>query len=279
MVKTLSIVDTSFIPYCKSASLREENANVSPRGIVWQPNVVSSSLFFPDGSIKDVGAYAVMKKIAWLIEPPHLRPENYEAAIKYQDRYDYIFTYDRKTLAQLDPKKRRFYVVGGSSIAFGKWGMYEKTKNVCMFFSGKDSTNGHRIRKAFVKRFGDRVDVFGAGVGHPVDSKFEILKDYRYCIVVESGQCDYYFTEKLIDPISVGTIPVYWGCPNVGKWFNEYGITPLEWVLEDGGFDYWLTEERWKSLSDVRQSNFMQADQYAICEDWMYNTYPEVFND
>jgi hypothetical protein len=148
-----------------------------------------------------------------------------------------------------------------------------------MFYSGKNSTAGHRLRTEIVDQLGGRIDVFGKGVGGHVPSKFEILKHYRYCIVIESGQAEHYFTEKIIDPISVGTIPVYWGCPSIGQFFNESGITSLEWILDDDGFDYWLTKERYNSLGHIMAKNLEKARNYAICEDWMYNTYPEIFND
>jgi hypothetical protein len=282
--KQIGLLDASFFHHTKSASLREENKDTYPLSFEWKQTSIHETLFSSDGVMNTTRNYKTVnagKLCGWLIEPRGLRPGNYQAAIENQDKFDYIFTYDRKTLAQLDPKKRRFYVLGGSSIAFDKWKIYPKTRDVCMFYSGKNSTAGHRLRTEIVDQLGGRIDVFGKGVGGEVPSKFEILKHYRYCIVIESGQNDYYFTEKIIDPISVGTIPVYWGCPSISKFFNETGITPLEWILEDGGFDYWLTEERHHNLvaSGIPTKNLLKARNYAICEDWMYNTYPEIFND
>jgi hypothetical protein len=277
--RMMSIRGGNFYNFVRSASLREENAEVFPRNFIWNGGGVDSPIFFIDGGHQirwNSTEYDRMKTCLMLVEPPHLRPENYEAAIESQNLYNYIFTYDRKTLAQLDPAKRRFYVLGGSSIAFDKWGITEKTKNVCMFYSGKNTTEGHKLRKQVIDHLGAKIDVFGAGVGAPVPSKYDILKHYRYCIVIESGQADYYFTEKLIDPLSVGTIPIYWGCPSAGQWFQDTGITPLEWVLDD--FDYWTTNERYDNLQTVIGFNMKRARKYAICEDWMYNTYPEVFN-
>jgi hypothetical protein len=45
-----------------------------------------------------------------------------------------------------------------------------------------------------------------------------------YQIVVENGSFDYYFTEKIIDCFVTGVIPIYWGCSNIGSFYNKGGI-------------------------------------------------------
>jgi hypothetical protein len=44
-------------------------------------------------------------------------------------------------------------------------------------------------------------------------AKAAALRDYMFSIVIENAQVGRYFTEKLIDAIALGTVPVYWGGP------------------------------------------------------------------
>ncbi len=46
------------------------------------------------------------------------------------------------------------------------------------------------------------------------------LAPYRYSVVIENVQERDYFSEKLIDAILCKTVPIYWGCPNIGDYFD-----------------------------------------------------------
>jgi hypothetical protein len=90
---------------------------------------------------------------------------------------------------------------------------------------------------------------------------------------------DYYFSEKLIDAISVGCIPIYWGCPSIDQYFWWF----LEWQFHD-------IKELNDLLDDAIQvrhddaiacgsisENIETAKQYRMPEDWMYEHYEELF--
>lgn len=49
------------------------------------------------------------------------------------------------------------------------------------------------------------------------DSKKAFLEQYKFTIAFENHRVDGYTTEKLYDPLSVGSIPIYWGNPLIGK--------------------------------------------------------------
>ena len=48
-----------------------------------------------------------------------------------------------------------------------------------------------------------------------------------FSIAIENASCKTYFTEKLLDCFATGTIPVYYGAPNIGDYFNKNGIIDL----------------------------------------------------
>lgn len=61
-------------------------------------------------------------------------------------------------------------------------------------------------------------------IGKQIDSgtfgKFEFIKDYRFVISFENSAYSGYTTEKIIEPILAGCIPIYWGDPRVNEDFN-----------------------------------------------------------
>jgi len=51
--------------------------------------------------------------------------------------------------------------------------------------------------------------------------KLHFLRDYKFTIASENSKKDGYTTEKIIHPLSVGSIPIYWGSDIVIDDFNE----------------------------------------------------------
>ncbi len=58
----------------------------------------------------------------------------------------------------------------------------------------------------------------------PFDHKCDGLGPYRYSVVIENVQERNYFSEKLVDTILCNTVPIYWGCPNLDRFFDPAGI-------------------------------------------------------
>ena len=61
---------------------------------------------------------------------------------------------------------------------------------------------------------------FMNNIGGPVGDKMDFIKDYKFVISFENSVYPGYTTEKLVQPMLVNSIPVYWGNPAVGKDFN-----------------------------------------------------------
>ena len=58
-------------------------------------------------------------------------------------------------------------------------------------------------------------------VGGRVVNKFEFIKDYKFVISFENESRDGYTTEKIMEPIFVDCIPIYWGNKLVDRDFNS----------------------------------------------------------
>jgi len=101
-----------------------------------------------------------------------------------------------------------------------------KTKSCSIIASGKQDLKGHILRHkvvAWVREKGYDVDVLGRGF-EPFKLKQEGLLPYQYSVVIENVQEADYFTEKLLDCILCGTMPIYWGAPNINEYFDPEGM-------------------------------------------------------
>ena len=69
----------------------------------------------------------------------------------------------------------------------------------------------------------------GIPVGsHTENANVRLLYPYQYSIVMENGRYPNWITEKLIDCLLSRTIPIYWGAPNVGEYFDRDGILTFD---------------------------------------------------
>jgi hypothetical protein len=175
-------------------------------------------------------------KIAWLFEP-RCFSNYYDRILEFEDKFDYILTYDAELLTR--SSKYIKYIVGQSRIPDEVAKIYQKTKNISMIASHKKISEGHRLRHEIIKKLQPKYnfDVWGSGY-KPFGDKLEPLRDYKYSICVMNSSEDNFFTEVLLDCFRVGTIPIFWGCPNIGEYFNKFGIyefynmDDLDWHLQ-----------------------------------------------
>ena len=92
--------------------------------------------------------------------------------------------------------------------------------------SEKKDLLGHQMRHGVVtwaKQQGIAITVLGRGYA-PFELKQDGLLNYRFSVIIENVQEQDYFTEKLLDCLLCGTMPIYWGAPNIGDYFETSGI-------------------------------------------------------
>ncbi len=277
-MKKIRLIDACFPG--NPSSIAGDNVWRGPEHFEWCRKWCDSLYtWFTNWTVDQVANY-FPKKVAWLIEPPSIETWPYRYIPTHRFYFDAILTYDKRLLDTND-NRFKFAPHGGSWIDWDLWGMYEKTKDVCMIVSDKKESEGHKLRHEIAKEFGDRIDVYGPSYQR-FDRKFDVLRDYRYCVVVESVKMDYYFSEKLIDPISVGCVPVYWGCPSINEYFESAGIICFNDQQElgriiEGGKATGGNVGDYRERKSAIEANLETAKQYRMPEDWMYEHYEELF--
>jgi alpha(1,3/1,4) fucosyltransferase len=93
---------------------------------------------------------------------------------------------------------------------------------------------GLALRIKFFERLSKYKSVDSGGkvrnnLGHQVSDKLPFIQDYKFTIAFESASYPGYVSEKLVEPMFVSSIPIYWGCPRINEDFN-----PASMVLATG---------------------------------------------
>ncbi len=135
------------------------------------------------------------------------------------------------------------------------------------------------IRNAFFKKLNRIKKVDSAGRhfnnwGEPIKDKLEFLKNYRFNLAFENSQSPGYITEKLIEPLLLGCIPIYWGAPDIIRDFNpDCMINISDFSNLDEAFGYIMSADSSNTLrlKHLAASPFHQnknpellSDQYLI---------------
>ena len=182
---------------------------------------------FTDHELQKVDDYPDYKgvKIAWLIEPQKIIPILYSWVVSNHKKFDYVMTH-HKWLLNIDPKFK-LITFGGCWIDLPDFKVYDKTKMTSIVASHKVRTQGHQMRHNIVTRCRDKMDVYGLKYNY-IKDKIDGLRDYRFSVVIENAKEDAFFTEKLIDCFATGAVPIYWGCPCIGDFFNTDGMLICE---------------------------------------------------
>jgi hypothetical protein len=56
----------------------------------------------------------------------------------------------------------------------------------------------------------------------------EFIRDYKFVMAFENSSYPGYTTEKIIEPMIVNSIPIYWGDPDISKDFNTKSFIHIE---------------------------------------------------
>lgn len=207
--------------------------------------------------------------IGWLLEPQGIYPQAYQYVALNAHKFKEIWTHDASMLYLPNAK---LVPIGGCWIEKQDHGVHKKSKMFSIIASWKRALPGHKLRHTIISLAGKHIDAYGPEYiqfkKHSMN-KIEGLKDYRYHFVIENCKRDFYFSEKLIDSLMTGTMPIYWGCPSIGKYFNTDGFIIFDTLEELKEKLKLCTPEYYDSKKEAIMDNFQRAQNYLLAEDWM----------
>ena len=210
---------------------------------------------------------AARHKVAWLVESPDIAPEIYDPSRINFKKFKRVITFHRGLLNTLPNAVEG--LMGGCHIHEPDIYQHPKSKLVSMVASSKDSTAGHKFRCSVANRLQGSVDLFGRGRARPLVNKADGLRDYAFSVAVENCRVPDYFSEKLIDCFLTATVPIYWGVPSIGNWFNLDGILRFDTEEEAARIVGGLTMDQYLKMLPAVTDNFQRAQRFICPEDEM----------
>ncbi len=170
-----------------------------------------------------------LKKILIIYEPDMLIPGNWDP--EYHKQFDRILTWDDRLVDNKKYFKNNFTVDFNLDNLSPTEEEFKSRKMMFLMNTVKNNPHpeclyGHRVFAAqfFTKEALFDFDIYGRGwdirmfpnyKGH-VENKMDTMRKYKFCLAYEN--CRHavgYITEKMIDCIAAGVVPVYYGAPNV----------------------------------------------------------------
>lgn len=134
-------------------------------------------------------------------------------------------------------------------------------------------TYGHQMRHEIIRREneikipknflfkGDRYPMSKALI-----TKESVFATPMFAAVIENTCHNGYFTEKITDCMMLKTIPIYWGCSNIEKFYNPESIISFRSVDEFIQICNNLTPEYYTSRLNVIEENYKKVNEYQNYE-------------
>jgi hypothetical protein len=117
-------------------------------------------------------------------------------------------------------------------------------------------------RKFYASSFGPPSNTFGnPSIGENKDDLFKS----QFHIAIENCSVENYFTEKILDCFISKTIPIYCGCVNIEKFFNDKGVMKFKNIKECIDICNNLNENTYQEMIQFVEENYQKALEYI---DW-----------
>jgi hypothetical protein len=164
----------------------------------------------------------------------HTEPEDIIRGLEYflfthWEFFDYVLTFDENLLNSLPNAKKFTIAVPWINQA----GFFVPMKKFQVSFipGNKNNTMGHKLRHVIYRKQSN-IKIpkkFIPSLPYDKETRQKVLFDTcKYNIAIENSRHNNYFTEKILDCFLTRTVPIYWGCPNIGEYFNKNGIIQIE---------------------------------------------------
>lgn len=227
-------------------------------------------------------------RIVCLWEPIDIINLNQSAIDGYNNKtYDFLITHN-EDLLKLIPSS---YLLEIGTTWIWDYNFPEKEFSVSTLVGGKLMAPGHHLRqKIWFKenkiktptRFFLSNNSYGVEnyKNNPVlgDSKFPLFNS-QFHICIENTSRNNFFTEKVMDCFQTKTIPIYWGCPNIGNWFNINGIIMVNSFDEIIEACNSLNKDTYQEKLQFVEENFEKSKQFCTIIDRFQNKIQQILNE
>lgn len=264
----LDDVNTAHTP----EQLSESN---KPRQFEWERNCTNTSFnLFAFTSDPSGWRWCVLIQAVYCVfltlEPPSIQPHIYQEVQKSLMRFDTVLSLADPNVLPGPNVVQWSY--GSSWVPIEEWVMPIKHRVCSIIASSKNVTAGHWMRHRvikYLKSVNFPCDVLGRGYS-PVKAKADGLRPYMFSIVIENSKSGRYMTEKIMDALACGTVPVYWGSDYAAKVFPG-AIIPFETLQELAALLPGLNERKYASMRPMVEQAQSSAKRFVPPEQWIWD--------
>lgn len=206
-----------------------------------------------------------------IIQEPYLKGFT-DWVVEKHDNFAKVFTH-------CPPSSDKKYIIAPPAIPWHVNKTYDqliaekiptKSKTSSWVVGNATDLPGHSLRLSFLKfiQNSDReLDLFGRAV-QPIEDKWDGLAPYYFSMAIENNSGPDMWTEKLADCFLSWTVPIYYGCTNLEKYFPKESfisidisdpVSALQIIQEN------TTPENWeKRLPFIEKARDLVLNKYQI---------------
>jgi hypothetical protein len=273
MLPSLPIIDSLF------GHAYSTSSNFKPSFFEWERNPAKWDKDFVFLTDRDLQRARWVKEhgkkvYAWLVESPSITPECYNYVRQNHLLFDKIFAHNKDLLTLPNV----FFVpIGGCHLLENEIRLdHEKSQLVSMMYSNKNWVGGHQFRHQVANFVRGRVDLMGSGVNGQHVRKGLACCPYKFSVVVENNNEPHYFTEKIVDCFLSECVPIYWGTPTIGQFFNSDGFFIFNSLEELDNILSSDLEWFYNARKEAIRKNFETAKTHKVGEDYLWLNYAEI---
>ena len=110
------------------------------------------------------------------------------------------------------------------------WNLAEEKTGFCSFVvsNADNPVRNEAFRQLCGYKKVDSGGRFMNNIGGPVEDKLAFERSHKFSLCFENGSHPGYTTEKLVEALAARTVPIYWGDPEVGKYFNTKSFIQVQ---------------------------------------------------
>lgn len=221
-------------------------------------------------------------RVFWQLEPEDISHVE-SKLIKNHEFYDLILTFNANVLSECS-----------NAVMFTNNGVWtqesdtsQKKFEISFLTSAKEMCYGHKFRvslyralEEIIKNNAVRQSIKMHMSPPYLPDKRSMLVPFQYAISVQNSQQHNYFSEILLDCFATKTIPIFWGCENIGNFFNIDGILPfttlpkLRGILNNLTPDFYYSPKVQAAIEENYQKSLTYQDRIgrlvkAITDSWV----------
>jgi len=166
-------------------------------------------------------------------EEPNEYFGNHDWIIQNHHKFSLVLTWDERVLRKCNNAQLLIYGESWLDDNTDRIMRERKKKFEISHLRGSNiNTYGHALRHlifnrqdeiAIPKKFYATVEPYKVWQDN-IEGKDFILGESMFSVIIENTSHNNYFTEKITDCMLMKTVPIYWGCSNIEKYYNSNGI-------------------------------------------------------